>query len=437
MNSVKWIKPNVGLQESELISGSNDKTAIIWNLQNENAPTKYLLQGHTNGVTFVDAIYLNNVLTVATTSIDSSIKLWHKIKDEYVCFQTIDLKSGLCFALKLFAIPQLDTLLFAFATDDDKVHLCSDSINGENERHFYKLETLIGHEDWVREIDIIVDNNDILLATSSQDTFIRLWRLSPRADNSTATRKEINLENDIQIEERIITIKSRNEKELYYALSLESVLQGHEGWVYSIHWFRNETTRNIQLLSASIDKSLIIWEAAESGVWFEKVRVGEVGGNSLGFYGGKFSPNGNSIIGHAFSGSLHIWHNTDSEWNPGVVVGGHYSEVRDIAWERYGEFLYSVSADQTTRIHAPWVRTLTECFTWHEIARPQVHGYDMQCLCVLPKYQYASGAEEKIVRTFQAPANFVQNYRKLCNVTEGSDSEGDKILQSKYLVTCM
>lgn len=92
----------------------------------------------------------------------------------------------------------------------------------------------------------------------------------------------------------------------------------------------------------------------------EKIRVGDVGGNSLGFYGGKFSPDGQSIMGHSFHGSFHIWHQNEkdsSSWLPGIVVGGHFSMVQDLAWEPSGKFLLTVSADQTSRIHVPWVRS--------------------------------------------------------------------------------
>lgn len=65
---------------------------------------------------------------------------------------------------------------------------------------------------------------------------------------------------------------------------------------------------------------------------------------------------------------------------------------------------------------------------YHEIARPQVHGYDLQCLTVLSRYKFASGAEEKIIRTFQAPGNFVENFRSLCKI--GNDEEGNEILKS-------
>lgn len=47
--------------------------------------------------------------------------------------------------------------------------------------------------------------------------------------------------------------------------------------------------------------------------------------------------------------------------------------------------------------------------SWHEISRPQIHGYDMSCLAILNSYTFASGAEEKVARIFTAPLNF-KNY---------------------------
>ena len=39
-----------------------------------------------------------------------------------------------------------------------------------------------------------------------------------------------------------------------------------------------------------------------------------------------------------------------------MTVGGHFGEVVDMQWEPGGQFLLSVGADQTTRLHAPWIR---------------------------------------------------------------------------------
>lgn len=321
--------------------------------------------------------------------------------------------------------------MLAYATDNDTINLCATS-NDE----FVLVEKLTGHSDWVRGLDCVedVDSGDLLLASSSQDSFIRLWRISKR--EQTVARKsfeEFSADEDIVLEERVFSV-THHGNSLFYALLLESVLQGHEGWVYGVHFHKQGS--NLRLLSSSIDKTLIVWAPSESGIWFESVRVGEVGGSSLGFYGGKLSPNGQSIIGHGFQGSLHLWHQDKADgklWIPGVIVGGHFGAVRDLAWEPEGQFLVSLSADQTTRIHCRWERNTVEANddsqTWHEIARPQVHGYDMQCLCMLSRYQFASGAEEKIVRIFQSPGNFVENFRQLSGNKD--DPEGNRILESK------
>ncbi|ESO84286.1 hypothetical protein LOTGIDRAFT_176189 [Lottia gigantea] len=92
----------------------------------------------------------------------------------------------------------------------------------------------------------------------------------------------------------------------------------------------------------------------------DHVRVGEVGGNTLGFYGGMFSPDGLKIIAHGYQGAFHHWslNQITNQWNPSVTGGGHFESVEDIDWDRSeGEFLLSTSADQTTRLHAPWVHS--------------------------------------------------------------------------------
>lgn len=144
-----------------------------------------------------------------------------------------------------------------------------------------------------------------------------------------------------------------------YTISLIGILTGHEGWVYSVNW----SPDGKKLLTASIDKTMIIWENnPKTNMWLENVRVGEVGGNTLGFYGGMFGPDGTSILAHSYHGAFHIWNcnNENMLWEPKVTLGGHFGEVVDLSWEPNGAFIMSVSSDQTTRIHAPWVNKGTD-----------------------------------------------------------------------------
>jgi len=72
--------------------------------------------------------------------------------------------------------------------------------------------------------------------------------------------------------------------------------------------------------------------------------------------------------------------------------------------------------DQTTRIHAP----LLPFDNWHEISRPQIHGYDLFDVVSLGNCRFASIAEEKVVRVFEAPKSFVKIMKQL-GVFEGEN----------------
>ena len=48
------------------------------------------------------------------------------------------------------------------------------------------------------------------------------------------------------------------------------------------------------------------------------MRVGEVGGNTLGLYGGMFAPDGKSIIAHGYQGAFHQWSH-DEVWTNHLI----------------------------------------------------------------------------------------------------------------------
>lgn len=73
--------------------------------------------------------------------------------------------------------------------------------------------------------------------------------------------------------------------------------------------------------------------------------------------------------------------------------------------------------DQTSRLHSPWKRQHAE--TWHEVARPQIHGHDIYTLAIIDQedgLSFASGAEETIVRLFDATRNFVESATSMSGV---------------------
>lgn len=48
----------------------------------------------------------------------------------------------------------------------------------------------------------------------------------------------------------------------------------------------------------------------------------------------------------------------------------------------------------------------------------------MQCLAMVGRFQFVSGADEKVLRVFQAPRNFVENFANI------SGSSREKLLTS-------
>ncbi|XP_033124267.1 elongator complex protein 2-like [Anneissia japonica] len=430
VNCVKWVQemPSLVYQTetvNELISASSDQTIKIWTKNGDQYEVTSTLAGHDGIVTIVDAIYLHEEgqstlkprTLIASTSTDSTIKIWERRQDEneFKLLQTISRGKGFALCLAWCVLPTTNTAILTVGDDDCKLLLYVES-GGQ----FVKVNTLQGHEDWVRAVQAIVtDDGDLLLASCGQDFFIRLWRISPEKEEALDNRNE-----EIKIEGNTFSVMSR-EKTKRFNVSLESVLLGHENWVYDVHWkpavFKDGVRHQpMCLVSASMDKTMIIWRLdADSGIWMDSVRVGEVGGNTLGLYGCQFSPTGDSILGHGFQGAFHLWHTdgaeSDNGWSPGVVVSGHFGSVEDIDWDpQNGDFLLSVGMDQTTRLHAPWIQS--NSVSWHEIARPQVHGYDMQCISMVSRNRFVSGADEKVVRVFDAPINFLQNFSQLSKI---------------------
>lgn len=414
INCIKWIN------DLEFLSGADDGLVIHWSInQNDYSHNKHILKHHELGVSCVDAIYVNKILTITSASCDSTVKLW---RSDHIIY-TINYKTGFALSVRLTQLPRSDKLLLICGTDESKIELHAEKKSGE----FFLTNVLLGHEDWVRGIDTInLSNDEIIVATSSQDSFIRLWNIKTRDRNKKiiVLGKTLNTKEELETEEILF-----DTDEITYGVTLNSVLQSHENWVYGVDFARHPEKNEIQLLSSSMDKTLIIWNFNETvGVWEENIRFGDVGGNSLGFYGGKFANDGKSILAHGYMGGLYLWRLNDIQsniWTASVINGGHFSEVNDICWESKGTFLISVSNDQTARCHSFW-KNKTE--TWHEIARPQIHGYEIQCVTALSRFKFASGADEKIIRSFRAPINFIENFIKLTQLD--LDEEGNEILTS-------
>lgn len=213
---------------------------------------------------------------------------------------------------------------------------------------------LKGHHDWIRALDFSLPMKDdsglsVFLASSAQDRIIRMWKISRRRSFSKDLDTPLQPSLKMYIEGPIFKAEGN-----LWQVSLESLLVGHEDWVYSIRWqppqdvdIDGTPCQSMCVLSASMDRTMMIWRPEpNSGIWMNVVTVGELGHTALGFYGGAWGPQGNAILAHGYSGSLHLWCKVGEDWKPQLVPSGHSAPVVDLSWGNNDQFLLSASHDQ-------------------------------------------------------------------------------------------
>lgn len=427
------------LERHYLLSGDATGTILLWELSIAERKWRHVLQvpqSHKKGITCITGIMVSETEAIfASTSSDGAVYVWElivpctaggaSVECKLLCLESLFVGSKSMVTLSLAELPGNGShIVLAMGGLDNKVHVYC----GERTGKFVHVCDLKGHTDWIRSLDfsfpICSDDgsNSLLLVSSSQDKGMRIWKVIlcglPATSHGIFKKEEMDLAS--YIEGPTFGVGS-----LSYQISLESLLIGHEDWVYSVEWqppvavsAEGAPYQPQSILSASMDKTMMIWQPERTtGIWMNVVTVGELSHCALGFYGGHWSPNSDSILAHGYGGSFHLWRNVgvgfDENWQPQKVPSGHYASVTDIAWASSGQFLLSVSHDQTTRIYAPWhVEACSQDRdSWHEIARPQVHGHDINCVTVIQgmgNYRFVGGADEKVARVFEAPLSFLK-----------------------------
>jgi len=449
VNVVKW------LNENELISGSSDSTLLTWERGQDNIfrLKSKLPPVHKGSITSLDVVIYpdsEGKALVVATSVDKTISVyirnsqtsdWELHQHESLAGEAVE-----CCALYFLPESKQQTPILALggvggsgSCRGSQILLYLLHSDPEKQKQNFKyLVTLKGHEDWVRCLSFTsCEDGSILLASSAQDNYIRLWKIEAGKSNEKEPTEQNSLFaafSSLSLLESIGTASISQQGHTFewdqqrYCVVLESVLYGHEDWVYSVNWhppIRNAQGKLIYpacLLSSSMDKTMMIWRPCETegGVWLNEIRVGELGGNTLGFYGGLFSPDGNFILAHGYNGAFHLWkksfsNDSQESWTPEASVSGHFASVNDCCWDPSSQYFLTVSQDQTARIFTTRTRESDKADIFFEIARPQIHGYDLECGCFIrsASHRFVTGAEEKIFRVFDAPSSFIHNFQKI------------------------
>ncbi|KAK0790112.1 Elongator subunit elp2 [Friedmanniomyces endolithicus] len=409
-----------------IISGGADKTIRVWKPTVEpDSPAPYeqscCLVDHQSSINTISVI--PNLRLFVSGSADSTIKVW-KLEEETGAklIQSISLQPRYLPLTTALASLSRGAVVLAVAGTSSSIQLY---VRPETDAEFELQATLTGHEGWIRSLDFVQDGDSFLLASASQDKYIRLWRLRqdeaaiPHSTNGTPSTDlpaipKQSLSNKTH---QLITPTTT------HTITFEALLIGHEDWIYTARWApRTPTTTTTTtpsapptLLSASADNSLALWTADPlSGVWLCTTRLGELTtqkgsttatGSTGGFWTGLWDPSdgGRGVVILSRTGSWRRWDYDDvtGTWEQRVGISGHTREVRGLAWGREGGYLLSTGADQTTRLFGEWKREGVR--SWHEFARPQIHGYDLNCIAAVGENQFVSGADEKLLRVFDKP----------------------------------
>lgn len=175
------------------------------------------------------------------------------------------------------------SLLLALGGVDGKVHLLlqTPANNGDNDNTtFNPVCALEGHQNWVRGLSFTLDPrtpNKLLLASASQDRYIRVWAITPemmlRTHSTGAVEEENERKTDLlryaprprfHVAAAPEGVMDKKNVGTTYEVVLEAMLIGHEDWVQSVAFAPSGGDDHMPppplcLLSASMDRTMVLW----------------------------------------------------------------------------------------------------------------------------------------------------------------------------------
>ena len=422
VTAAKFLSLATSSTQELLTTGCAAGEVAVWRQDDSNRRWHCLdkQKGHDGTVNAISFLNQSNVFV--TGGADAKVKVWKIEAEKIQALAVVPLKPRfipLTLAAGLFTSDALHNSAFVAVggtRNDVRVY----SVDNLTSNPDVKLcATLGGHEAWIQSLALTpISDGGFLLASASQDKYVRLWRFHSNAFsqlNGTSTAMST-------LAAKVQSVSVGDHK---YSITFEALLLGHEDWIYSATWNPDNPT-NPQLLTASADGSLSIWEAdPTSGIWISISRLGEISGqkgattatgSAGGFWTGLWGPDGKTVTCLGRTGSWRLWqYNGNTQfWAQRYGISGHTSLVDGICWSPDGGYFLSTSSDQTTRLHAQWKRG--EKRSWHEFSRPQIHGYDLNCVTSTSPHQFCSGADEKLLRVFNEPNEIANMLHRLCGV---------------------
>jgi WD40 repeat protein/uncharacterized caspase-like protein len=261
-----------------LISGSADKTAILWKVTQSQGKQIQQLKGHTDWVTDVNVIKQENSLIITTASRDRTIKLW---REDGTLINTLSGHQGWVNSIDLY-----DSYLISGGADGQVIIW---DVNNSNQ----PVKIIPASQDSIT--DLTVNNrvtsekkdNNLEIAVATDYGAVSLLYLNNNSgewqfitQNITSASNDIVNSISFSPDTRLIAVATDKGINLYSRDGiLQQTLTGHNGEVLDIDFSlipppklpvkegkndlyikRQEFSNGYTLASASVDKSVKIWK---------------------------------------------------------------------------------------------------------------------------------------------------------------------------------
>ncbi|NMG21619.1 eIF2A-related protein, partial [Brasilonema bromeliae] len=280
------------------------------------------LLGHNGEVK--SAVFSPDGNIIASTSDDSSVKLWSK---DGILLRTI--KGHKTTVYKVAISPDGQTL--ASASADKTIKLWK--------RDGTLITTLKGHEGGVLNVAFSPDGNTI--ASASDDSSIKLWRVSGKVSALLTTLKGHGTSvqavafspdgSTIASASGDSTVKLWNKDG-----TLLTTLAGHKSIVWDVAISPDGKT----LASASADSTVKLWN--KDGTLLKTLEGHQGPVSSIAF-----SPDGKTIASASWDNTIKLW-NKNGELL--TTLNGHSDRVWGVAFNPDSKILVSVSGDKTIKL---------------------------------------------------------------------------------------
>ncbi len=328
-----------------LASGSNDKTAIIWDAHSGEVLHQLNEQADKHSDEIRGIAWHPQELRLATGSKDTTIILWDGETGE--ALKTLEGHSSWVNSVHWDPTGQ-----WLASASTDRTIILWDGESGD------RLRTLEGHTKWVTDIDWSPDGK--WLISASQDNSLIIWDGETGEQAQTLTGHE-NWVNSVAWHPQAQKIASgaRDRTVIIWDSETGEMLQtlsGHQEEIRSVAWH----PEGKWLASASEDQTIIIWDG-ETGE-----RVYTLNSHSDIVRIVTWHPINQWLTSGSNDTTIILW-DIETGRNP-QTLNEHQDTIHSIAWSSDGALLASGSEDQSVIIWDPQtdspLHTLTDHTDW-------------------------------------------------------------------------